>query len=246
MNRGILLSLIFIFQSCASVKKPSNALDKSLIEVRHSFMTIFYDQDQKIARYVVYELKKENLLKEKFKRRDHFRDDPILAKSQVPQVPKEAYRKSGYDRGHLAPAADFSWSKKALEESFYLTNIAPQKPSLNRDSWKRLEQKVRRWACGEERLTVITGPLHDPHPKLLQGVLVVPESFFKLVIDETPPKRARAFIYHQGDSGDLLSKREVSLSDMRIRDIDVIYPGLSTLIRKPAASQTWKEKDCSR
>jgi endonuclease G, mitochondrial len=245
MNRAILLSLFVFIQSCASGDK-SLPQGRSLIEIRHSHMTIFYDQDRKLARYVIYELKKDNLLKGKYKRRDHFRDDPLLDERNIHQASGKVYKRSGYDRGHLAPAADFSWNKKALEESFYLTNIAPQKPRLNRDSWRRLEEKIRRWACGEERLTVITGPVHEENPKLLKGQIVIPESFFKVVIDETPPRRARAFIYNQGDSGDLLSKREVSLADNRLRQIEEIYPEVTSLERSPAHDENWKEKDCSK
>lgn len=209
-------------------------------------MRIFYDPERKLARYVVYELRKENLLKQKFKRRDRFRDDPVLVSKSLPLVSGSVYSRSGYDRGHLAPAADFSWNQKALEESFYLTNIAPQKPRLNRDAWKRLENKVRRWACGEDRVTVITGPLLPSNPKLLKNELLIPESFFKLVIDETPPRRAKAFIYFQGDAGDLITKREVPITDSRLREVELVYPGLGSLERTPAASQNWKEKNCSK
>lgn len=207
-------------------------------------MTIFYDQERRLARYVVYELKEENLRKRKFKRQNKFIADPLLADKKIEQVSGEVYKRSGYDRGHLAPAADFSWNKKALEESFYLTNIAPQKPRLNRDAWKRLEAKIRRWACGEKRLTVITGPLLETQPQLLKGELPLPKSFFKLVVDETPPKRARAFIYHQEDSGDLLRKREVPLTDTRLHDIGRVYPEVKRFMRMPASHRPWQEQDC--
>ena len=56
------------------------------------------------------------------------------------------YTKSGYDRGHMAPAADMKWSKQAMEESFYMSNICPQNPNLNRGDWNDLEEKSRQWA----------------------------------------------------------------------------------------------------
>ena len=58
----------------------------------------------------------------------------------------EDYTRSGYDRGHLAPAGDMKWSAKAMRESFYLSNICPQKPKLNRGIWKDLEEQCRLWA----------------------------------------------------------------------------------------------------
>lgn len=212
-----------------------------MVEIQHSFMRISYDPDQKIARYVVYELTRENLLKRKHKRRDRFKSDPYLRSQMIPQASGEIYRRSGYDRGHLAPAADFSWDRGALEETFYLSNIAPQKPGLNRGLWKRLEAKVRRWACGEEKVTVITGPLEGRAPQFLKQQQMIPESFFKIVIDETPPKKVRAFIYHQKNSGD-----EVAISDRRLASVHEAYPGMIELGRKPANAQDWKEKDCSK
>ena len=235
MIQALVLSILILLSGCSSREKPR------FVEIEHSLMKISYDPNLKLARYVVYELKKDNLLKRKFKRKDRFKGDPYLEAHKIPQVSGDVYRRSGYDRGHLAPAADFSWSQRALEESFYFTNIAPQKPGLNRGSWKRLEERVRRWACGEERLTVITGPLLDSNPQFIKNELLVPQSFFKIVVDETPPKRARAFIYLQESEGD-----EVELTDPRLSKIHDAYPGILNLQRNPAATGIWKEKNCSR
>ena len=235
MSRFLFLSLILIISACSSTPKQQG------VEVRHSHLRISYDPDQKQARYVVYELTRENLLKKKYRRRDNFRSDPYLQSKKIPQVSGEVYRRSGYDRGHLAPAADFSWSKRALDETFYLSNIAPQKPALNRGAWKRLEERVRRWACGEEKITVITGPLPGPRSKFLKQKLPVPESFFKIVVDETPPRKARAFIYHQDSTGE-----EVPVSDRRLLSVHDAYPAVIDLGRNPARAQDWSEKNCAR
>lgn len=70
----------------------------------------------------------------------------------IPFVVPAEYAKTGYDQGHMAPAADFAWNQDASNTTFVMSNIAPQTPNLNRDSWKRLEDKVRKWACGEKKL----------------------------------------------------------------------------------------------
>lgn len=84
--------------------------------------------------------KKEIVCKSPAKRSDVFTPDP--------KIPKESdvgddYIRSGFDRGHISPAADARCSNKAMNESFYYTNMAPQYPGLNRGQWKVLEEWTR-------------------------------------------------------------------------------------------------------
>jgi endonuclease G len=55
------------------------------------------------------------------------------------------FKGSGYDRGHLAPAGDMKWSSTAMSESFYMSNMSPQKPGFNRGIWKKLESRKLPW-----------------------------------------------------------------------------------------------------
>lgn len=51
------------------------------------------------------------------------------------------YKKSGYDRGHLAAAGNHKMSQNHVQQTFYLSNISPQVGvGFNRDSWNRLER----------------------------------------------------------------------------------------------------------
>ena len=91
-----------------------------------------------------------------------------------------AYEGMGYDRGHLCPAEDFSWSEKTLCETFYMTNIAPQHPQLNRYKWKDLETQIRFWGKDTtDTLIVVTGVYFDVYQSL--GTLVLPTHFYKIV-----------------------------------------------------------------
>jgi endonuclease G len=67
------------------------------------------------------------------------------------------YTNSGFDRGHLAPAGDMKWSETAMDESFLMSNISPQKPAFNRGIWKKLEEKIRSWAIENDSIIVVTG-----------------------------------------------------------------------------------------
>lgn len=94
------------------------------------------------------------------------------------------YSYSGYDRGHMAPAGDMKWDKKAMEETFYLTNICPQAKALNVGAWRTLEEKCRQWARQEGRIYIVCGPVIGSKPAEVIGDsrVWVPDSFFKVII----------------------------------------------------------------
>lgn len=73
------------------------------------------------------------------------------------------YKYSGYDRGHLAAAGNHKVDQKHLEQTFYLSNMAPQVGTgFNRDSWNRLEKYVRKLAKTNAGVYCCTGPLYLP------------------------------------------------------------------------------------
>ena len=112
-----------------------------------------YSHKYRQALWVSYILTKEQLQQKQVKRSDKFSSDPAIIKNPV--VPQN-YNKTGYDRGHLAPAADMTYSVPSMQNSFFMTNISPQIPGCNRGIWKRLENQVRRWTIQEEKLYIIT------------------------------------------------------------------------------------------
>jgi len=107
-----------------------------------------------------------------------FRPDPELAHSPA----LSDYRGSGYDRGHMAPAADMKWSQAAMDESFYLSNIAPQTGvGFNRGIWARLEREIRAWARQKGELVVITGPIYYDYSPAIGAGIVAPDAFYKIL-----------------------------------------------------------------
>lgn len=216
----------------------------------HKFFKISYNVKRRLANFVSYELTADHLRSKEASREDKFIPDPILKEKHLPFVVSAEYIKSGYDRGHLAPSADFAWNQEANDMTFVMSNMAPQKPKLNRDAWKRLEDQVRRWACGEEKVTVITGPvLKDKLDRLTSG-LEIPEAFFKIIIDETPPKKVLSFMYYQDDSGDKLAERMIPLNKIESATgiaFNREFPVLKdNKVRLPASTNEWKEADCTK
>ena len=151
-----------------------------------------YSQKYKQAIWVSYILEAETLRQKQVRRKNKFRADPAV--KRAPVKPGD-YTKTGYDRGHLAPAADMTWSQQTEKESFYMTNMSPQIPGCNRGIWKRVEAQVRKWAIQEKKICVITGPIFsDKYKKMGKAKIAVPVAFYKVILDLTPPRKMIAFI----------------------------------------------------
>src|SRR5574344_20414 len=123
--------------------------------VKHSAYTLSYSEPHEQAEWVAYVLTKSHIQKN-VDRTDKFMSDYSVTTGSASD---NDYKKSGYDRGHLAPAADMAWDAQAMKESFYYSNMSPQLPGFNRGVWKRLEELVRDWAYQYDTLFVTTGPV---------------------------------------------------------------------------------------
>ena len=149
--------------------------------VEHSYYTLRYNEKTEQADWVAYKLKKMNLEKSKFKRKDDFRIDPEV---KTKSATLDDYKGSGYDRGHLAPAADFGWTKEGMSESFYMSNMSPQHPDFNRGIWSQLEKKVRNWAKNNNEIYVVTGPLFkSKSDKIGKNKVLVPSQYYKVILE---------------------------------------------------------------
>lgn len=116
------------------------------------------------------------------------------------------YRRSGYDRGHMAPAADMKWSTRAMDDCHYLTNICPQANALNGDPWATVEKNTRQWTHRYGTLYIVAGPvLGDILTDTIgESRIPVPERFFKVIIAPyADPPMGIAFLMpnHQFDGG---------------------------------------------
>lgn len=258
----ISLALALILASCSAPqkapeksaeeeKRPSAGVFKApseLLILDHQFFKVAYDPSFRLARYVEYVGTSESLKKKKAKRRNRFFTDPQLVKLGLDAVKKAEYLHSGYDQGHLAPSADFSFSQEANDETFVLSNMAPQKPALNRDAWRHLEGRVRKWICGEGRVRVYSGPVLEAGLSMIGNRLPIPKHFFKVLLDETPPKKVIAFLYGQEDKGDVYRRRVVPYA--KVKELvelpleqTLSQSELRILEEKPNLA-TWKEKNC--
>lgn len=162
------------------------ALNASDVVVKHTGYTLSYSEEHEQAEWVAYELTKQEVLGN-HERQDDFRPDGAIRSGSADV---DDYRGSGYDRGHLAPAADFPWSEQAMSDTFYMSNMSPQDPSFNRGIWSSLEAVVRNFAFTKGVVHVATGPVLNEGPFATIGAnkVSIPKRFYKVVLDATSPR----------------------------------------------------------
>ncbi len=157
--------------------------------VEHTYYTLSYIEQHEQAEWVYYTLTPE-MLAQGVSRTDNFRADPKVSTQSATLAD---YVGSGYDRGHLCPAASMAHNSTAMSESFFLSNMSPQHPSLNRGVWKNLEEHVRKIAAGDSILHVVTGPLFtDPIGVIGPNEVTIPRYYYKALYS---PKRAEMIGY---------------------------------------------------
>ena len=148
--------------------------------IEHIGYTVSYNHNWNLPNWVAYELSADEVAGVE-ERSNHFKPDPLVW--GTPVVTKD-YANSGYDRGHMAPAADMKWSEQAMEESFYMTNMCPQIHNLNAGDWKALEEYVRSLAKQYDHVYICCGPIvTNTSTRIGQNEqIVVPQSFYKVII----------------------------------------------------------------
>lgn len=151
--------------------------------------TLCYRENYEVAEWVAYSLTKEEL-NAVTGRSDNFKSD---TKISTGSAELSDYKGSGYDRGHLAPAADLEWSKESCNDSFLLSNMTPQAPQFNRGLWKTLEEQVRKWAGTFGEVFVVTGPILEKpaseYNSIGKNKVSVPEYFYKVLIADISEKQ---------------------------------------------------------
>jgi endonuclease G len=162
--------------------------------IEHKAYSLMYNEKNEQPEWVIYYLTKKNVeSKKKYKRSETFYEDKAVTTGSA--LPKD-YKKSGYDKGHLCPAADMNWDKQAMLETFYMSNMSPQLPGFNRGIWKELEEQTREWAVENDSLIIITGPVLEKNLKQIgQNEVSVPKYYYKIITDISYPEyKSIAFV----------------------------------------------------
>lgn len=108
------------------------------------------------------------------------------------------YRNSGFDRGHMCPAAEQKWSSQAMRDCFSMANMCPQDHALNTGAWNTLENKERLWAVRDSAIVIVAGPIYSgEEPRRIgESGVAVPDAFYKVLLAPYLDKpRAIGFVY---------------------------------------------------
>ena len=198
--------------------------------VKHHALILDYAPEYKQARWVAHIIVPDIIRGVVFRTND-FRVDPDVHSGTAVEsdyfltksLPDSSisYDGFGYDRGHLAPSADFRWSKTALSESYFYSNISPQTPEFNRESWAALEDAVRGYIYRNPntQLYVLSGPILEKDlPVIERGKhkLPIPNYFWKVVLDKTN-KRAIGFLMPNRKTENVLKSYALSVDELEKR-----------------------------
>lgn len=226
----ILLAILLVLWILTLVLAPSEAelpqatgsaipglelpyFEKTELVVSHPGYTLSYDEEHEQARWVAYHLTREELYGS-FERKDDFRSDPSIITGSATL---DDYRSSGYDRGHLIPAADLSFSEEAMSGSFYMSNMSPQEGQFNRGIWSKLEATVRNFADTEGAVYVVTGPVltDGPYKTIGKNKVSVPNQYYKVILDyEEPELKAIGFVLPNEGSSKSLEKFATTVDEV--------------------------------
>ncbi|CAI9588965.1 unnamed protein product [Staurois parvus] len=159
--RVILLPLLSLSEPVKKSVLEEYGFPQSGTEVRQYVgHSLSYDQEKKTPRWVIEHLTKEKTLGNEDRKHYNFKPDPNIP--AIFSATNEDYLKSGWSRGHMAPAGDAKYSPEAMAETFYLSNIVPQNYENNAGFWNRIEMYCRDLAERFDDVWVVSGPLTLP------------------------------------------------------------------------------------
>ena len=165
--------------------------------IQHSAMALVYSEAHEQAKWVAHIITPD-IMQGQAHRSNDFRPDPKVATGTAVEADyflkylqadsTYKYDGFGFDRGHLAPSADFRWSAKALSESYFYSNIAPQREAFNRAIWASLESNLRAYIYRNPntQLIILTGAVLKPDLPTIDRSInkpSIPKLFWKVALD---------------------------------------------------------------
>lgn len=172
-----------------AIPEVSDTSDLAYQVLWNDYYAVGYSDSLRNPLWVCYRL--GNSSSAKWKARTWERPNQFLADSRTKtKIDHDAYTSSGYDRGHMAPNSSFTfqYGQMAQYQTYFMTNISPQTPSLNRGVWKTLEGDIAELAESDKKnkevhdVYVTTGPIFDPDQmEYMESGVAIPLAFYKIV-----------------------------------------------------------------
>lgn len=187
-------------RTASLMEQPIIPVDLSNYRIEHTGYTSSYNLTTHCPNWVAWELTEQET-RGVYGRSDDYREDETIPYKH--RVNERAYSSINYDRGHMCPAGDMKWSENAMSDTFYMTNMCPQDPTLNQHWWERLESACRRWAKNEGSIYICCGPIFVGGEKDngIDPIVKIPSAFFKVVLSlRQGHEKAIGFYYKNDDS----------------------------------------------
>jgi endonuclease G len=196
----VLLSLLFV----------SSAQNKNEVVLKHTNYTSTFSISKKYPVMVEWWVTKAMVsCPTPLKRKDNFKPDPLLP--QHTDIAKD-YVGSGYDRGHMMPAADnLCQTQQVQDESFYFSNMAAQTHRLNAGDWKSLETFTREESKLKDSIHVWAGNVGEIK-KI--GSVSVPKYCWKVIHIKKENKWVAYLFENNTSNPDGFKNNEVALKDI--------------------------------
>lgn len=202
--------------------------------IKHQSYICSYNINNKTPNYIAWILTPERV-NGKVKRSNKFQGDPNIPKPL--RIETSDFSGSGYDRGHMCPAADNRHSSQAMNECFYMTNICPQNHELNSRTWNDLEMQCRNWTKKYKKLYIVSGPVYSGNQHKTIGKrkamrIQVPEAFFKVILIMGKQPKAVGFIMKNTSVTDSYKKYTVSIDEIERKTGIDFFPALPDNIER--------------
>lgn len=214
-------------------KKPPEftraALQANAVGLCFEAFSLMHSGVSKTPLWVAQHLTRDSLKAARaVKREDSFHAEVALPPKHGAELAD--YARSGYDRGHMAPAADMP-TVAAQHESFSLANVVPQNRKNNQILWSAIEGATRHLTNVRGELYVVTGPIFEGEKiSRLNGRVFVPTHVFKAVVDPATNEGA-AWLAPNDDSGDY---QVVPIAELEKRSGIKLFPSLPDAAKQTA------------
>ena len=217
---------------------PISSITENTQYICHGNYAIHYRYDVKVAEYVVEHLDEADITGPA-KRKDDFRPDPLVDDDKEAQP--EDYAGSGYDRGHLVPAADNRADQEQMSESFFLTNMMPQDPGNNRVIWRIMEKGVRNTGADGNDIYVVSGTIFDDGFLTIGDGVGVPTRVWKVVYNHTNGETLAFLLPNQKFSSKDIPKFTVTVDEVEAATGINFFPNLDEAAESKVDLSKWPQ-----
>lgn len=241
MKKYFFYSLLFFSQTIYS--QNFNYLPSSKGElVKHNYYSLSYIEKHEQPEWVAYYLSPD-MLKKVYKRKNSFKPDPAVTTSSATYTDYKSA--PGFDAGHLLPCRQMQFDCTSMSETFYMSNMSPQRSSFNRYKWSYLERLERNMAWRNNGLYIVTGPVLTRVSGTIgvDNKISIPEFYYKVFLRyDGTEKKAIAFILPNQKENKPFEKYVVSIDSVEnLTGID-FFPALDNILEDQLEAYSDKSK----